>query len=152
MDDKNRFILIIVIGIGGLLLIVGGTAVVMHLSGQSQNWDDIEKIVENSWFNGSRYINTEENWAYIDLTFPPGYEGMEWNVKVYGIEEEFRTYIYSRGSQVNSSTNGVKLNLDHDQIKQFDCFDINVNVMNESQTEQVCIDEFEVRCKTLVCS
>jgi len=55
-------------------------------------------------------------------------------------------------SQVNSSTNGVKLNLDldHYQIKQFDCFDINVNVPDESQTEQVYIDEFEVRCKTLM--
>jgi hypothetical protein len=145
MDDKNKFILIIVIGIGGLLLMMGGTAVVMHLSGQSQNGDNIEKMAENSWFNGSRYINTEENWAYIDLTFPPEYEGMEWDVRVYGIEQEFHTYIYYMDSQVNSSTNGVKLNLDHDQIKQFDCFDINVNVMDESQTEQVCIDEFEVR-------
>jgi len=44
------------------------------------------------------------------------------------------------------------LNLDHYQIKQFDCFDINVNVPDESKTEQVYIDEFEVRCKTLVCS
>ena len=46
----------------------------------------------------------------------------------------------------------MNLDLDHYQIKQFDCFDINVNVPDESQTEQVYIDEFEVRCKTLVCS
>ncbi|NIA02969.1 MAG: hypothetical protein GWP12_00300 [Nitrospirae bacterium] len=145
MDDKNRFILMIIIGFGGLLLMVGGTAVVIHLSGQSQNGDDIEKRIENSWFNGSRYINTEENWAYIDLTFPPEYEGMKWDVRLYGIEEEVRTYIYYMDSQVNSSTNGVKLNLDHDMINQFECFDINVNVKDESQTEQVCLDEFEVR-------
>ena len=42
------------------------------------------------------------------------------------------------------------MNLDHYQIKQFDCFDINVNVPDESKTEQVYIDEFEVRCKTLM--
>jgi hypothetical protein len=145
MDEKQKFIMIIVFGIGGLLLMVVGTAVVMHLSGQSQHGDDIEKKIENSWFNGSRYINTEKNWAYIDLTFPPEYEGMKWDVRVYGIEEEGRSYIYYRDSEVNSSTNGVKLNLNHDLVKQFDCFDINVNVMDESQTEQVCIDEFEVR-------
>lgn len=124
---------------------VGGPAVVMQLGGQSQNGEDIEKRIENSWFNGSRYIDTEENWAYIDLTFPPEYEGMNWDVRVYGIKEDFHTYIYYMGSQVNSSTNGVKLNLNHDLVKQFDCFDINVKIMDDAQTEQVCLDEFEVR-------
>jgi hypothetical protein len=144
MDDRNRFILIIVVAATGLLLMVGGTAVLMHKDGAQQN--SIGEIDEeqNSWFNGSRYINSTEDWAYIDLTFPGEYEGSGWNVSFFGVGGEGEVYIYSMDSRVNSSVNGVKLNLGNRQIQWFDCFDILVSVGNKTQSERVCLDKFEV--------
>ena len=37
MDDKNRFILIIVAAIAGLMLMVGGPVVLMYLDNVGQN-------------------------------------------------------------------------------------------------------------------
>ncbi len=145
MDDKNRFILIIVAAIAGLMLMVGGPVVLMYLDNVGQNTIDDSNKKQNSWFNGSQYINSSENWAYIDLTFPGEYVGASWDVSVFGVEGDSRVYIYSMESDVNSSVNGVKLNLENSQIQWFDCFDIVVSVGNETQVEQVCLDEFEVR-------
>ena len=145
MDDKNRFILIIVAAIAGLMLMVGGPVVLMYLDNVEQNTIDDSNKMQNSWFNGSQYINSSENWAYIDLTFPGEYVGASWDVSVFGVEGDSRVYIYSMESDVNSSVNGVKLNLENSQIQWFDCFDIVVSVGNETQVEQVCLDEFEVR-------
>ena len=145
MDDKNRFILIIVAAIAGLMLMVGGPVVLMYLDNVGQNTIDDSNKKQNSWFNGSQYINSSENWAYIDLTFPGEYVGASWDVSVFGVEGDSRVYIYSTESDVNSSVNGVKLNLENSQIQWFDCFDIVVSVGNETQVEQVCLDEFEVR-------
>jgi len=145
MDDKNRFILIIIVAIAGLILMVGGPVVLMYLDNVQQNSiDDISKK-KNSWFNGSQYINSSENWAYIDLTFPGEYEGASWDVGVYGVGGNGCVFIYSIESDVNSSVNGVKLNLGNQQIQWFDCFDIVVSVGKETQAERVCLDEFEVR-------
>ena len=145
MDDKNRFILIIVAAIAGLMLMVGGPVVLMYLDNIGQNNIDDSNKKQNSWFNGSQYINSSENWAYIDLSFPGEYVGASWDVSVFGVEGDSRVYIYSMESDVNSSVNGVKLNLENSQIQWFDCFDIVVSVGNETQVEQVCLDEFEVR-------
>ena len=145
MDDKNRFILIIVVAIAGLMLMVGGPVVLMYLDNVGQNDIDDSYKKQNSWFNGSQYINSSENWAYIDLTFPDEYEGASWDVRVSGVDGDSRVVIYSMESDVNSSVNGVKLNLGNQQIQRFDCFDIVVSVGNETQTERVCLDEFEVR-------
>jgi hypothetical protein len=145
MDDKNRFILIIVAAIAGLMLMVGGPVVLMYLDNVGQNTIDDSNKKQNSWFNGSQYINSSENWAYIDLTFPGEYEGASWDVSVFGVDGDSRVYIYSRESDVNSSVNGVKLNLGNQQIQWFDCFDIVVSVGNETQAELVCLDKFEVR-------
>ncbi len=145
MDDKNRFILIIVAAIAGLMLMVGGPVVLMYLDNVGQNTIDDSNKKQNSWFNGSQYINSSENWAYIDLTFPGEYVGASWDVSVFGVEGDSRVYIYSMESDVNSSVNGVKLNLENSQIQWFDCFDIVVSVGNETQNEQVCLDEVEVR-------
>jgi hypothetical protein len=145
MDDKNRFILIIVAAIAGLMLMVGGPVVLMYLDNVGQNTIDDSNKKQNSWFNRSQYINSSENWAYIDLTFPGEYVGASWDVSVFGVEGDSRVYIYSMESDVNSSVNGVKLNLENSQIQWFDCFDIVVSVGNETQVEQVCLDEFEVR-------
>ena len=145
MDDKNRFILIIVIAIAGLMLMVGGPMVLMYLDNVEQNTIDDSNKMQNSWFNGSQYINSSENWAYIDLIFPGEYEGASWDVSVFGVDEESRVFIYSMESDVNSSVNGVKLNLENSQIQWFDCFDIVVSVGNETQAERVCLDKFEVR-------
>lgn len=145
MDDKNRFILIIVVAIAGLMLMVGGPVVLMYQDNLGQNnMDDSNKKL-NTWFKGSQYINSSENWAYIDLTFPGEYVGASWDVSVFGVEGDSRVYIYSMESDVNSSVNGVKLNLENSQIQWFDCFDIMVSVGNETQNEQVCLDEFEAR-------
>ena len=145
MDDKNRFILIIVVPIASLMLMVGGPVVLMYLDNVGQNTIDDSNKKQNSWFNGSQYINSSENWAYIDLTFPGEYVGASWDVSVFGVEGDSRVYIYSMESDVNSSVNGVKLNLENSQIQWFDCFDIVVSVGNETQVEQVCLDEVEVR-------
>ena len=145
MDDKNRFILIIVAAIAGLMLMVGGPVVLMYLDNVGQNTIDNSNKKQNSWFNGSQYINSSENWAYIDLTFPGEYVGASWDVSVFGVDGDSRVYIYSMESDVNSSVNGVKLNLENSQIQWFDCFDIVVSVRNETQAEGVCLDEFEVR-------
>lgn len=145
MDDKNRFILIIVAAIAGLMLMVGGPVVLMYLDNVGQNSIDDSNKKQNSWFNGSQYINSSENWAYIDLTFPGEYVGASWDVSVFGVEGDSRVYIYSMESDVNSSVNGVKLNLENSQIQWFDCFDIVVSVGNETQNERVCLDEVEVR-------
>jgi hypothetical protein len=145
MDDKNRFILIIVAAIAGLMLMVGGPVVLMYLDNAGQNNIDDSNKKQNSWFNGSQYINSSENWAYIDLSFPGEYVGASWDVSVFGVEGDNRVYIYSMESDVNSSVNGVKLNLENNQIQWFDCFDIVVSVGNETQVEQVCLDEVEVR-------
>lgn len=145
MDDKNRFILIIVAAIAGLMLMVGGPVVLMYLDNVEQNSIDDSNKKQNSWFNGSQYINSSENWAYIDLTFPGEYVGASWDVSVFGVEGDSRVYIYSMESDVNSSVNGVKMNLENSQIQWFDCFDIVVSVRNETQAEGVCLDEFEVR-------
>ena len=145
MDDKNRFILIIVVAIAGLMLMVGGPVVLMYLDNVEQNSIDDSNKKQNSWFNGSQYINSSENWAYIDLTFPGEYVGASWDVSVFGVEGDSRVYIYSMESDVNSSVNGVKLNLENSQIQWFDCFDIVVSVGNETQNERVCLDEVEVR-------
>ncbi len=145
MDDKNRFILIIVVAIASLMLMVGGPVVLMYLDNIGQNNIDDSNKKQNSWFNGSQYINSSENWAYIDLTFPGEYVGASWDVSVFGVEGDSRVYIYSMESDVNSSVNGVKLNLENSQIQWFDCFDIVVSVGNETQNERVCLDEVEVR-------
>ncbi len=145
MDDKNRFILIIVVAIAGLMLMVGGPMVLMYLDNVGQNTIDDSNKKQNSWFNGSQYINSSENWAYIDLTFPGEYEGVNWDVRVFGIDGDSRMFIYSMESDVNSSVNGVKLNLENSQIQRFDCFDIVVSVGNETQAELVYLDKFEVR-------
>ncbi|KAF5420484.1 MAG: hypothetical protein C5S45_04720 [Candidatus Methanocomedens sp.] len=145
MDDKNRFILIIVAAIAGLMLMVGGPVVLMYLDNVGQNNIDDSNKKQNSWFNGSQYINSSENWAYIDLTFPGEYVGASWDVSVFGVEGDSRVHIYSMESDVNSSVNGVKLNLENSQIQWFDCFDIVVSVGNETQNERVCLDEVEVR-------
>ncbi len=145
MDDKNRFILIIVVAIASLMLMVGGPVVLMYLDNVGQNTIDDSNKKQNSWFNGSQYINSSENWAYIDLTFPGEYVGASWDVSVFGVEGDSRVYIYSMESDVNSSVNGVKLNLENSQIQWFDCFDIVVSVGNETQNERVCLDEVEVR-------
>ena len=145
MDDKNRFILIIVVAIAGLMLMVGGPVVLMYLDNVEQNSIDNSNKKQNSWFNGSQYINSSENWAYIDLSFPGEYVGASWDVSVFGVEGDSRVYIYSMESDVNSSVNGVKLNLENSQIQWFDCFDIVVSVGNETQVGQVCLDEVEVR-------
>ncbi len=145
MDDKNRFILIIVIAIAGLMLMVGGPVVLMYLDNVEQNTIDDSNKKQNSWFNGSQYINSSENWAYIDLTFPGEYEGANWDVSVFGVDGDSRVFIYSMESDVNSSVNGIKLNLGNSQIQWFDCFDIVVSVGNETQAERVCLDKFEVR-------
>ena len=145
MDDKNRFILIIVAAIASLMLMVGGPVVLMYLDNVGQNTIDDSNKKQNSWFNRSQYINSSENWAYIDLTFPGEYVGASWDVSVFGVEGDSRVYIYSMESDVNSSVNGVKLNLENSQIQWFDCFDIVVSVGNETQVEQVCLDELEVR-------
>ncbi len=145
MDDKNRFILIIVVAIAGLMLMVGGPVVLMYLDNVGQNNIDDSNKKQNSWFNGSQYINSSENWAYIDLTFPGEYVGASWDVSVFGVDGDSRVYIYSMESDVNSSVNGVKLNLENSQIQWFDCFDIVVSVGNETQNERVCLDEVEVR-------
>jgi hypothetical protein len=145
MDDKNRFILIIVVAIAGLMLMVGGPVVLMYLDNVGQNNIDDSNKKQNSWFNGSQYINSSENWAYIDLTFPGEYVGASWDVSVFGVEGDSRVHIYSMESDVNSSVNGVKLNLENSQIQWFDCFDIVVSVGNETQNERVCLDEVEVR-------
>ena len=109
MDDKNRFILIIVAAIAGLMLMVGGPVVLMYLDNVEQNSIDDSNKKQNSWFNGSQYINSSENWAYINLTFPGEYEGASWDVGVYGVDGNRRVFIYSMESDVNSSVNGVKL-------------------------------------------
>jgi len=145
MDDKNRFILIIVAAIASLMLMVGGPVVLMYLDNVEQNSIDDSNKKQNSWFNGSQYINSSENWAYIDLTFPGEYVGASWDVSVFGVEGDSRVHIYSMESDVNSSVNGVKLNLENSQIQWFDCFDIVVSVGNETQNERVCLDEVEVR-------
>lgn len=145
MDDKNRFILIIVVAIASLMLMVGGPVVLMYLDNVGQNNIDDSNKMQNSWFNGSQYINSSENWAYIDLTFPGEYEGAKWDVSVFGVDGDSRVFIYSMESDVNSSVNGVKLNLENSQIQWFDCFDIVVSVGNETQAERVCLDKFEVR-------
>jgi len=145
MDDKNRFILIIVAAIAGLMLMVGGPVVLMYLDNIGQNNIDDSNKKQNSWFNGSQYINSSENWAYIDLSFPGEYVGASWDVSVFGVEGDSRVYIYSMESDVNSSVNGVKLNLENSQIQWFDCFDIVVSIGNETQAERVCLDEVEVR-------
>jgi len=44
MNDKNRFILIIIVAIAGLILMVGGPVVLMYLDNVQQNTiDDISK-------------------------------------------------------------------------------------------------------------
>ncbi|KAF5423322.1 MAG: hypothetical protein C5S44_03450 [Candidatus Methanocomedens sp.] len=123
-----------------MMLMVGGPVVLMYLDNAGEN-----TIEQNSWFNGSQYINSSENWAYIDLTFPGEYVGASWDVSVFGVEGDSRVYIYSMESDVNSSVNGVKLNLENSQIQWFDCFDIVVSIGNETQNERVCLDEVEVR-------
>lgn len=145
MDDKNRFILIIVVAIASLMLMVGGPVVLMYLDNVEQNTIDDSNKKQNSWFNGSQYINSSENWAYIDLTFPGEYEGAKWDVSVFGVDGDSRVFIYSMESNVNSSVNGIKLNLGNQQIQWFDCFDTVVSVGNETQAERVCLDKFEVR-------
>ncbi|MBC2698815.1 MAG: hypothetical protein HF975_01475 [ANME-2 cluster archaeon] len=44
MDDKNRFILIIIVAIAGLMLMVGGPMVLLYLGNvQQNNIDDSNK-------------------------------------------------------------------------------------------------------------
>lgn len=150
MDERSKFILFIAVAAGGILLLVGGPAALVYLGGeQTADKEDSVKSTgsdkQNSWFNGSRYINSTEQWAYIDLTFPVEYTGLEWNVSVYGVGNNGPEYIYSMDSEVNSSVNGVKLNLDNAHIQMFRCFDIRVSVEYESQTQRVCLNEFELR-------
>lgn len=99
---------------------------------------------QKSWFNGSRRINTTEGWAYVNLTFPAELAGKEWTVRVYGAAEDGRMYIYTMDSSVNSSVNGVKLNLKHSKVSRFECFDIEIEVEHEMQVERVCLAEFEI--------
>lgn len=147
MDDKQKFVLIIAALAAGFLLMAGGTAVLMYVGDTSDTLPN-NKVPDvrsqNSWFNGSRHINGTEGWAYINLAFPLDYTGERWDVNVFGIDGDSRVYIYSMDSYVNSSANGVKLNLKHNQILQFECFIIEVTVQNESQTEQICLEEFEI--------
>jgi hypothetical protein len=145
MDDKSRFILIIIAAITGLILLVCGPAMLMYLDNAEQNNIDNSNKKQNSWFNGSQYINSSENWAYIDLTFPGHYVGASWDVSVFGVDRDSRMFIYSMESAVNSSVNGVKLNLGNSQIQWSDCFDIVVSIGDETQAERVCLDEFEIR-------
>ena len=152
MDGKQKFISMIVVAFGCLLLLVAGIVLMFYqenIPGEKYpantnvNTDD---VTVNSWFNGSRYINTSDKWAYIELTFPFEYVGLRWDVSVYGVEdEEDREFIYSMDSRVNSSMNGVKLNLENNRIEQFDCFDIEISLGDVSQTETVCLGELEVR-------
>ncbi|MCG7850161.1 MAG: hypothetical protein MIO93_13450 [ANME-2 cluster archaeon] len=152
MDGIQKFISMIVVAFGCLLLLVAGIVLMFYqenVPGEKYPGNtnvDTDDVTVNTWFNGSRYINTSDQWAYIELTFPSEYVGMGWEVSVYGVEyEEDNVFIYSMDSRVNSSVNGVKLNLDNNRIEQFDCFDIEVSVEDTSQTETVCLGELEVR-------
>ena len=142
----------IVVAFGCLLLLVAGIVLMFYqenVPGEKYSGNsnvDTDDVIVNSWFNGSRCINTSDRWAYIELTFPSEYVGMGWDVSVYGVEdEEDNVFIYSMDSKVNSSINGVKLNLDNNRIEQFDCFDVVVSLGDVSQTETVCLNELEVR-------
>ena len=142
----------IVVAFGCLLLLVAGIVLMFYqenIPGEKYSANtnvDTDDVTVNSWFNGSRYINTSDKWAYIELTFPFEYVGLRWDVSVYGVEdEEDREFIYSMDSRVNSSMNGVKLNLENNRIEQFDCFDIEISLGDVSQTETVCLGELEVR-------
>jgi len=152
MDGKQKFISMIVVAFGCLLLLVAGIVLMFYqenIPGEKYPGNtnvDTDDVTVNSWFNGSRYINTSDQWAYVELTFPFEYVGMGWDVSVYGVEDdEDREFIYFMDSRVNSSVNGVKLNLDNTHIEQFDCFDIEVSFGDVSQIETVCLDELEVR-------
>ena len=157
MDGKQKFIMIIAVVVGCVLLLVAGYILMLYQENvpgtkyPAGSNADTDALTINSWFNGSRYINTSDNWVYIELTFPPEYVGFRWDVSVYGVgveEEEMekdRVFIYSMDSRVNSSVNGVKLNLDNTHIGQFDCFDIEVSLGDMSYTENVCLDELEVQ-------
>ena len=142
----------IAVAFGCLLLLVAGIVWMFYqenIPGKKYPVNtnvDTDDVTVNSWFNGSCYINTSDQWAYIELTFPSGYVGMGWEVTVYGVENEAdREFIYSMDSRVNSYVNGVKLNLDNTRIQQFDCFDIEVSVEDTYQTETVCLGKLEVR-------
>ncbi len=152
MDGKQKFISMIVVAFGCLLLLVAGIVLMFYqenIPGEKYSGNsnvDTDDVTVNTWFNGSRYINTSDQWAYIELTFPSGYVGLRWDVSVYGVEdEEDNVFIYSMYSRVNSSVNGVKLDMDNNRIEQFDCFDIEVSVEDTSQTETICLGELEVR-------
>lgn len=140
MDGKQKFISMIVVAFGCLLLLVAGIVLMFYqenIPGEKYPGNtnvDTDDVTVNSWFNGSRYINTSDQWAYVELTFPFEYVGMGWDVSVYGVEDdEDRKFIYFMDSRVNSSVNGVKLNLDNTHIEQFDCFDIEVSFGDVSQ-------------------
>ncbi|MDF1556929.1 MAG: hypothetical protein P1P80_01925 [ANME-2 cluster archaeon] len=151
MDDKQRFMLIIAVGLVGLFLLVGGSLLLMYIGNEpgehevNPSHTDNDALNMNFWFNGSRYINTSDQWAYIELSFPPEYEGLRWDVSVSGVGEDEGVFIYSLDSRINSSVNGVKLNLENDLISEFDCFYIEVSLGDMSQTERVCLQDFEVR-------
>ncbi len=140
MDGKQKFISMIVVAFGCLLLLVAGIVLMFYqenIPGEKYPGNtnvDTDDVTVNSWFNGSRYINTSDQWAYVELTFPFEYVGMGWDVSVYGVEDdEDREFIYFMDSRVNSSVNWVKLNLDNTHIEQFDCFDIEVSFGDVSQ-------------------
>jgi hypothetical protein len=144
--------MMIVVASGCLILIVAAFVLTFYqenVPGEKypdNKYMDTDGMTMNTWFNGSRYINTSDQWVYIELTFPPEYVALRWDVSVYGVaDEEDNVFIYSMDSKVNSSINGVKLNLDNNHIGQFDCFDIEVSLGDVSQTETVCLDELEVR-------
>ncbi|MBW6517721.1 MAG: hypothetical protein K0A89_04370 [ANME-2 cluster archaeon] len=152
MDGKQKFIMMIVVALGCVLLIVAAFVLLFYQENvleekyPDNNGIDTFDVTVNTWFNGSRYINTTDQWAFIELTLPSEYVGFRWDVSVYGVEDgEDNVFIYSLDSNVNSSANGVKLNLKNNRIEQFDCFDIEVSLGDVSQTETVCLDELEVR-------
>ncbi|MCL7413673.1 MAG: hypothetical protein M8353_08675 [ANME-2 cluster archaeon] len=152
MDGKQKFIMMIVVVSGCVLLLVAGFLLLFYQEHvpADESHDNINvntgNVPVNTWFNGPRFINTTDQWAYIELTFPSEYVDLRWDVSVYGVqEEEDIVFIYSMDSKVNSSINGVKLNLDNTRIEQFDCFDIEVSLGDVSQTETVCLDDLEMR-------
>lgn len=149
MVGKHKFIMMLLVVSGCLLLIMAAFALVFYQENVSVDDStdvDTGDVPVQSWFNGSRYINTTDRWVYIELAFPSEYVGFRWDVSVFGVtDEEDNVFIYSMDSRINSSVNGVKLNLDNTRIKQFDCFAIEVSLGNISQNETICLDELEVR-------
>lgn len=143
MKEKQQYILIIAVMLGGMLLLMLGTAALTYFISDVSN--ESKKTADLSWFNGSRYINSTEGWAYVDLTFLPGLEGESWTVNVFGVQDNDREYINTRDTQITNSTNGVRLNLGHDRVRLYRCFDIEVSVGAQTQVLRTCLDEFEIR-------